>query len=305
MKCKNCPEKDLTEDVKAYRCTGCGLTIWKQVGGHRITTEELQQLLTKGETEKYFTLISQDRKPYRAKLAIQGNQLEKQYENSKSQQEGDMDANAVRVRAESPKPGSVNLDIKRSDKQYRVQINFGLASTRECECLAVLAAIDYIKFHFPEHKNLAVHIEVNSQEFANYLLKETTPRDKDMRNMIGYTWGKLSAFKTFVAMYKPRQKMKLEGTNTSRYYPKGLFPWIEKSMHESDQGILVLLSSNPAVIKQFWASFHKAEYLSANKDEADQSTEEENEEELTSFLLPSSYYDKLNTWFSIVMDTTA
>ncbi len=304
MKCRNCPTA-LREEPKAYRCPQCGLTIWKQTFGHVLTHGEVEELLTTGET-KELTLLSREKKPFKAKLAIHGNKVESIFSGSKSSSSitsslagTKIDTNTVRIRAESQQPGSVSLTIQTSQQRYTTMINFGLSSTRECECLALIAATDYIRFHFGDYSDKALLIELNSQEFTNYLLRETTPRDKGIRVLISYVHGKLSAFKSFNATYKPQKRMKLEGTNISKFYPKGLFPSLEKSFVVDGEDILVFLPANPAVYKQFFASFHKAQRLDIEDEETDA------EAETINFSVPFTYQKALETWYETVTDTTA
>lgn len=301
MQCSSCVV-DLKEESKLLKCPKCGLTIWKQTFGHIMTKTEIEELLKNGET-KELTFISKERKPFKARLAIRGTRVELVFENQRGgSQTGDNQANSniVRLRAESQQPGSVNLTIQTGAQRYNTQINFGLSSTRECECLALIAAADFVKYNSDGYKNMSLNIELNSQEFTNYLLKETTPRDKGMRNLVAYAWGKLSIFKSFIAIYKPQKKMKLEGTNISKFYPKGLFPGLEKRVAVDAAEIFVFLPANPAVCKQFFASFHKAQRLDVEDEDSETSTGADEEAEAITFTLPASYSESVEAWFDAV-----
>ena len=305
MKCRNCL-LDLYENEKAYKCEKCGLTIWKAVSGHKLTLEEVKQLLEKGETE-FITFIGRNtHKPYKAKLKIQGSKVGYEYGNangsirSKLQSatiaDTKINPEAIRIRVESQQPGASILTIQSDMLSYNINITFGLVSTRECECLSLVAAADYIKYHQADYKEKSLYIEVNSQEVANYLLKETNPRDRLMKFTVAYTWDKLSGFKSYDIVYKKRKRTKLAGTNVSRYYPKGLFPSLKKLVTQEAGSIFIYLPANPAVCKQFTASFPRAVTINI----ADSEDDEENLNELVAYTLQPDLINKVETWFNIV-----
>ncbi len=309
MKCKNCGS-DIHEVEKAYKCEGCGLTIWKVISGHKLTESELHMLLEKGETGT-ITFISKDNhRPYKARLVIRGSKVGYDYQNNDSLRsklqhvlnyDKQPDTNTIRIRVESQQPGAASLTIRSDCLDYQVSISFGLTSTRECECLSIVAAAVYIQHHVSDFKEKSLFVEVNSQEVANYLLKETKPRDKQMQFLVFYTWGQLGIFKACDVVYKQRKKTKLVGTNVSRYYPKGLFPGIEKLVAQDNGGLFVYLPANPAICKQFLASFPRATVFNMADTEGEDSPEEE-QNELETFVLSPEFSSKVDNWFSIVTD---
>lgn len=297
VNCKNCSSA-IQEFDKLYKCKKCGLTIWKTVYGHELTTDELKQLLEKGETG-LITFISRERKPYKARLVLKNSRVSIEYNNSSVRKKlqnattnaNDIGSDTIKIRVESLQPGFSSLTISYVDFNYYINISFGLTSTREAECLSLIAAADYIKFYLSDYKEKNLYIEVNSQELAYYLLKETKPRDKQMQYVVLYTWGKLAGFTSYDIVYRPRKRAKLAGTNISRYYPKGLFPGLEKIIHKDTEKVFVFLPDNLAVLKQFTASFPKA---ISNK------VDKEDKEDYKVYTLPAGLIPKIENWFNIV-----
>lgn len=296
VNCKNC-SSEIQEFEKSYKCNNCGLTIWKSISGHELTQEDIKQLLENGETG-LITFFSREHKPYKGKLVLNDSKVTIEYNNSsvrKKLQDVSMqsikssETDNIRIRVESLQPGFASLTINASNLNYNNNISFGLTSTREAECLSITAAADYIRCYLSDFQEKNVYIELNSQELAHYLLKETKPRDKQMQYIVMYTWGKLAGFASCDIVYKPRKRAKLEGTNLSRYYPKGLFPGLEKIIQKETDKLYVYFPDNLAVLKQFTASFPKAV----------QNVSDE-EDDFIAYTLPVELLPKVENWFNIV-----
>ena len=294
--CINC-KKPLKGDDKKWFCD-CGMTVWKVTSGKLLSPTHLRQLMEEGHTE-ILTFRSKKNKPFKAMLTINGTRTEFVFENDGQDQDADneayrymaLDRKEVRVRVESGQPGIVDLTIESLDMpRYFQKINFGLCSTREAECMGIVVAADYAKFYIPDFSEKTMRIQVNSEEFSNYILRETKPRDKEMQYFISYTWEKLGGFRAFEAVYTPKRRRKNEGGNVSRKFPIGIFPWLEKTVEnqELDERIRVFLPRNPAVYRQFKASFHVAELLEVDDDE------------YVIYEVPLELKKALDTWYSMV-----
>lgn len=294
--CINC-KKPLKGDDKKWFCD-CGMTVWKVTSGKLLSPVHLKQLMEQGRTEM-LTFRSKKNKPFKAMLTIHGTRTEFVFENAGQEQDADDEANRymaldrkeVRVRVESGQPGIVDLTIESLDMpKYFQKINFGLCSTREAECMGIMVAADYAKFYIPDFSEKTFRIQVNSEEFSNYILRETKPRDKEMQYFIAYAWEKLGGFRAFEAVYTPKKRRKNEGGNVSRKFPTGIFPWLEKNVEsqELDERIRVFLPRNPAVYKQFKASFHVAELLEVDDDE------------YVIYEVPLELKKALDTWYAMV-----
>jgi len=270
------------------------MTVWKVKAGKLLSPAHLRQLMEQGHTDEMFSFISKKKKPFKARLVVSGNGIDFAYNNGEEDESIKymaLDRKEIRVRVESAQPGTVDLTIESVDMpRFFQKINFGLCSTREAECMGIIVAAEYVKSYIPDCKEKTMRIQVNSEEFANYILKETKPRDKDTQNLIYYTWDKLSAFRAFEAVHTPKKRRKNEGGNVSRKFPVGIFPWLEKNTEnqEADETIRVFLPHNPAVYRQFKASFHVAQLMDID------------DEEYIVYEVPIALEKALDTWFSMV-----
>ena len=293
--CINC-KRPMKGDDKKWFCD-CGMTVYKVNSGKLLSPEHLRQLMESGQTEVLNFRSAKKNKNFKARLVVNGTRVEYDFDTENST-EGDessrymaLDRKEIRVRVESAQPGIVDLTIESVDMPRFIQkINFGLCSTREAECMGIIVAADYAKFYIPEYRDKTMRIQVNSEEFSNYILKETKPRDKEMQFLIQFAWNKLTEFRAFEAVYTPKKRRKNEGSNVSRKFPFGIFPWLDKvtECQELDENIRVFLPHNPAVYRQFKASFHVAQLLEADDDE------------YLIYEVPITLENALNTWFSMV-----
>lgn len=297
--CINC-KKPMKGDDKKWYCS-CGMTVWKVTSGKLLSPVHLKQLMEQGQTEELI-FKSKKNKPFKTRLVVNGTRTEFAYSNG-GDEEGDestkymaLDRKEIRVRVESAQPGIVDLTIESVDTpRFFQKINFGLCSTREAECMGSIVAADYARFYISEYKEKTLRIQVNSEEFSNYILRETKPRDKEMQYLINFTWEKLGAFRAFEAVYIPKKRRKNEGGNVSRKFPLGIFPWLEKNTENQnlDENIRVFLPHNPAVYRQFKASFHVAQLL------------EVDDEEYLIYEVPIELEKALDTWFKMVTSSIA
>lgn len=293
--CINCKEP-LKQDDKKWSCN-CGMTVWKVTGGKLLSPVLVKQLMESGQTEVLNFKSMKKNKPFKARLVVNGTRVEFNFD-TENDKEGDesskymeLDRKEIRVRVESAQPGVVDLVIESVGMpRFFQKINFGLCSTREAECMGIIVAADYAKFYIPEYRDKTMRIQVNSEEFSNYILRETKPRDKEMQFLIQFAWNKLTEFRAFEAVYTPKKRRKNEGGNVSRKFPFGIFPWLDKvtERQELDESIRVFLPHNPAVYRQFKASFHVAQLLEVDDDE------------YLIYEVPITLEKALNTWFSMV-----
>ncbi len=296
--CINC-KKPMKGDDKKWYCK-CGMTVWKVTSGKLLSPGHMKQLMEQGQTEELI-FKSKKNKPFKARLVVNGTRTEFAYSNG--DEDGDestkymaLDRKEIRVRVESGQPGIVDLTIESIDMpRFFQKINFGLCSTREAECMGIIVAADYAKYYIPDYREKTMRIQVNSEEFSNYILRETKPRDKEMQYHINFLWEKLGGFRAFEAVYTPKKRRKNEGGNVSRKFPFGIFPWLEKITENQhlDENIRVFLPHNPAVYRQFKASFHVAQLLEVDDDE------------YLIYEVPIELEKALDTWFSMVKSSTS
>jgi DNA topoisomerase-3 len=73
-RCPICEQGEVVESRKAFGCSrwrdGCGLTIWKHLSGHRVTGQEIKQLLAGGRSDLIDDFKSKAGKPFSAKLRL-------------------------------------------------------------------------------------------------------------------------------------------------------------------------------------------------------------------------------------------
>ncbi|PYG84234.1 topoisomerase-like protein, partial [Ruminiclostridium sufflavum DSM 19573] len=296
--CINC-KKPMKGDDKKWYCE-CGMTVWKVTSGKLLSPVHLKQLMEQGQTE-ILKFISKKNKPFKTRLAVNDTRVEFDFDTGSG--EGDessrymaLDRKEIRVRVESAQPGIVDLTIESIDMpRFFQRINFGLGSTREAECMGIIVAADYARFYIPEYGEKTMRIQVNSEEFSSYILRETKPRDKEMQFLIQFAWKKLNEFRAFEAVYTPKRRRKTDGGNVSRKFPFGIFPWLEKVIESQGQeeNIRVFLPHNPAVYRQFKASFHVAQLLEVDDDE------------YLIYEVPIELERALDTWFSMVAGSTS
>jgi DNA topoisomerase-3 len=76
-RCPICEQGEVVESRKAFGCSrwrdGCGLTIWKHLSGHRVTGQEIKQLLAGGRSDLIDDFKSKAGKPFSAKLRLDEN----------------------------------------------------------------------------------------------------------------------------------------------------------------------------------------------------------------------------------------
>lgn len=296
--CINC-KKPMKGDDKKWYCT-CGMTVWKVTSGKLLSPAHLKQLMEQGQTEELI-FKSKKNKPFKARLVVNGTRTEFAYGNGDDDEDEStkymaLDRKEIRVRVESGQPGIVDLTIESLDMpRFFQKINFGLCSTREAECMGIIVAADYAKYYIPDYREKTMRIQVNSEEFSNYILRETKPRDKEMQYHINFVWEKLGGFRAFEAVYTPKKRRRNEGGNVSRKFPFGIFPWLEKITENQhlDENIRVFLPHNPAVYRQFKASFHVAQLLEVDDDE------------YLIYEVPIELEKALDTWFSMVKSSTS
>lgn len=73
--CAKCGH-DVQENGKAYRCSGCGLTVWKTIASRPIREEEAIALFTKGYTDLLHGFVSKAKKKFSASLKIENDKVQ-------------------------------------------------------------------------------------------------------------------------------------------------------------------------------------------------------------------------------------
>lgn len=258
MKCPHCGT-NITETARSYLCPTCSLTIWKTIAGKKITYDIAKELFSKGKTPVMDGFISRKGKPFSSALVLEGKRITfkfpEQIETASQETNG-----AINIRVESSNSGTVMLKIDNPINQNSI-INYGLVPSRMAECLGMITAISLIKHHSDGHHRKRLTLSINNLDFSRYLLKEHTPRDKQMRANLKYLWQSLKPFNGWEARYQPNKKPKLKGGPQSINYPYGIFPWLNLIPTTKDEEITVRLPNTPDLVAQFTASFNHATHM--------------------------------------------
>lgn len=165
----------------------------------------------------------------------------------------------IKVRIEATNSGSVSVYVYEPVYFKSDDINFGFISTTMAECYGTIIAAEVIKSKLYHRKinpeTATLNISVNDPLFAEYILGETTPREKYKRSDIEYLRQDLCSFKAAnINLCKNKHRI-LRGTNTSSVIPQGIFPNLRVDVTKDEGNIFVKLPNNPAVKNQFLSTF--------------------------------------------------
>jgi len=295
MYCPKCG-KLLFEEQHNYTCAACGFKVWKEMSGHKITSADLDQLREKGETEE-ISFVSKSGNKFKTRLVMLETKIEyafnlqkeKEPSETKEKPEQTNMPNTAKIRVESVCPGRVHVHISGINKDIKMDINYGIESSRKSECLGLITAAYYVRWLLKDTEKISLQFSVNNLEFANYLLKEMTPRDKEMQKTVEYLWNYLKNFRSWSATYQHTKKQKLEGSNFSDKFPRGIFPWLHTDIIEGDSYISIILPLNPAVYTQFKACFTNAALREISE-----------EKNSIIYTLPKGAIKAVSTWISVV-----
>lgn len=315
FECSHCKVK-LTEKEKLFKCDKCGLVIWKQKAGYTLTEEDINELLQNGRTKEDRSFKKNGGGEFKTYLVINNNALDFGFNvrnpTSETQSHNEQNhtsyiaeefpkstadtyidekkINTINLRVHSESSGRCRINLTGLEKKLDITINFGIVASREAECLATITAVCFAKWVVKAPDKYSMSISMNNVEFSNYLLKEMTPKSKDMQYKIGYLWSTLKSFKSWNASLNHKKNHKLEGTNLSDF-PRGVFPWIHPDVFENEEEISIKLPLNPAVIQQFKASFPTAVAYEEQQCE---------DEEVYVMSLPKYAEKALRAWVAVV-----
>jgi len=247
MLCPICKKANIEEQSINYKCPSCGFIINKVILKKVITQDMLKDLCQNGRTQIVKGFISKKGKPFEAALRLDGNKIVFDFNDNK------VSDSIINLRINSSSPGMVNINIT-GIIVYSATVDFGLVSTRMAECLGTIAAVKYLR-----HKNITgkILISANNREFIEYALRETTPRQKEMRFAISHLWQTLEPFSWSIT-YDRQRRSKLQGGSTNKPFPQSLFPWLKLEKTVVGNEIYVVLPDCPAVQAQITASIKTA-----------------------------------------------
>lgn len=264
MKCQTC-NRPVTESDKSYGCD-C-VTVPKKILGKIITPEIALELIINRRTKFMDGFISKrNNKPFRAALVIKDKRAAFEFEERKGEEnkdkgdssdKGGNGEDAVSIRIHSENSGTAHVTIKGAIyKDF--QISYGHVSSRMAECLATLTAANLIKYTMGNINGVKLDISLNNLDFSRYILKERTPRDRDIKLALEVMFKLLAEFGGWCARFKPEKRPKLTGSPQSNNFPKGVFPGLDLEVAEENGMLKVTLPGTPDIQAQFTASIQRA-----------------------------------------------
>lgn len=254
MKC-SCG-KELAENEKSWKCGSCGLVIWKEIGRRRITGQTAEKLVKEGQTE-VMEFKARDGRAFNAALVLKNGKVEYEFtKGEKGEKSG-----KVEVRVEAGSSGRCYLSIS-GPVSKQAEINFGLVSATEAECLALITAAKYVAHHAGAGKSL-IKVSLNNLNLSRYILKERVPRDRKMKELVACARKELDRAGKWEVEYRPERRPRLKGGPVADTFPFGVFPWLEAKVRKENGRLIVDLPDDPAVRAQFKASMYSS---SVNED---------------------------------------
>ena len=253
MRCLNC--KRLIEEINnAYVCD-C-LTVPKEILSKKITPEIAQELINNGKTQTLDGFISKRTgKRFKASLVVRDKRIAFEFENNVA---GD----TAYIRIQSENSGTASVIIKGMMYQS-FKISYGHESSRMAECLATITAVNLVKH--TKGLNAELDISLNNLDTARYILKERVPRDKHIRKALEHLFVLLSKFTRWSAKYEKRKRFKLKGSPQGNKFPVGVFPQLNPTIAEENDGIWVTLPGGPDIQAQFKASLRGVKAETENR----------------------------------------
>lgn len=287
----------VVENPKSFQCNKCGLTVWKEKSGRNINQSLAITLFTHGRTTDVINgFTSKAGKKFSAglqfnsagKLIFWFPEKNKAKSNHSTQNADTQNSNAIqaKIRVESNQSGSSYIAIT-GPFNKDLHVEYGLVPAREAECLALITALNIIKHRAPKVSNIS--ISCNNLDIARYLLRERSPRDRTMQYNMKYLHTLLARYPKWDIKYFRRHRHKLKGSSRASKFPRGAFPWLVVKATRKDNHILVQLPPDPAVLKQFTATFYAASQV-----------ENQDSNKELCYTLPTAAEKMFKTWLETI-----
>jgi hypothetical protein len=261
LRCPTCG-RHITETDKAYTCD-C-VTIPKEILQQKITPEITKELISNRRTRVLDGFISKKNgKRFSASLVIRNNRVAFEFVNERPGRQEDVSkqtgkGDIVNIRIQSENSGTAHVTITGAmHKEFRV--SYGHVSSRQAELLSCLTAINLVK-HTKGAAGIELDISLNNLDFSRYILKERTPRDREIKSNLDYLFTMLAEFKKWTARYEPKRRSRLTGSPQTNNFPNGIFPDLYTEVAEENGRLRVILHGGPDVQAQFKASLQRVMY---------------------------------------------
>ncbi len=263
----NCPvcKSPLSEEPTAYKCTQCGFRAWRAVAGNMIPEEDMQTLLETGRTgiiDGFYT--RKGNRYFSAALEVKDGRVSflfppKDGESKRREDRREPDSVQNRMRVESAQSGTVFVSIS-GILGKRFMIDFGLVPARLAECYGVITGLRLLLHEVSARQRPELVVSANNREFAEYALREHTPKRAEVRIAIEQMWSLLDKWGPWKVMHEQRRRASLKGGVSVGKFPWGIFPWLEADVSDYNGKVIVELPDCLAARAQFAASLRTARF---------------------------------------------
>ncbi|HHW17493.1 MAG TPA: hypothetical protein GXX30_01115 [Firmicutes bacterium] len=250
----------------------------------------MEELVTNGRTPVLHGFRNKQGKEFMASLVVSVDnkkvilEFPKREVNGSKRKRNVPDVPVQKVRVETYKSGTVRLTLE-GPVQFSSSVSFGVVPARFAECHGLIAAAKLIKHYLQDLSHVHLQISANNRTFVEYVLKEKIPAHLEDRSLMEHLWQVLGEYGSWQIACEPRKSVVLKGGTSPVGFPRGLFPWLDPEVVETDEKIIVKLPDCPAIRAQFKASIQKAV-----------------EEPGGSFALPKAAKHALGAWIKAVRD---
>lgn len=241
---------EVLEDDRRYFCR-C-LTVWKEKGGRRIGREEAGDLFARGRTAVLDGFTDRKGRRFSAALRVEGGGVVFARSGGGKDLTGSV---VVSVRAASSGGALLSVD---APFNRAWNIGFGPVSSALAECYAAITGVKYVRHRCRGASGVHVSLVVSAHRLARYLLGERRPRSADAREAVSYLRALLREFASWAVSHRPAKGPRLQGGSLARFFPDGVFPWLQAEVRQVPGGVVVKLPDDPAVAAQFRASVYRA-----------------------------------------------
>lgn len=253
MNCPNCGSPIIVSS-NAYQCN-CA-RIPRKVVGRLLSPEEAMQLLKTGSTEVLNGFVSRAGKNFSARLLFQDGKVVFDFPDRNGNGKSGGRPGEVFIRAESFYSGTAAFHISGPLKKS-AEMTFGVVPSRLAECLALIAALKYVRHSSGQQITKAV-VSLNNLDLSRYMLRERVPRNKEVRHAVEYALALLDGFTSWAVEFEPCKRPRLRGGNADATFPRGVFPWLKAEIRDLGSEVEISLPDDPAVIANFKASVRSA-----------------------------------------------
>ncbi len=184
--CPACKSGKVRKGDKMHKCSKCGFFIWADIHGHKLSDMDLRSILEQGKTE-IINFRPVGKSEFKARLVIKNEKVTFEYLEKRASPQGKKEYKSpdeIFIRVESELSGKSSFEISSEPASVYKELSFGIVASRAAECYSLITALKYISHVVEKPGGFKVRISMNSLDFSKYILKESAPRDKDMKKVL-------------------------------------------------------------------------------------------------------------------------